>query len=203
MGRDDVLLPTPYSRDSAEQITSSVLIDVNCFRWLRGVPPNSIKIISASVFDASVMQAILAQHFGSWTSALAIAPSPDAVEIESVEKRQISSADQVQLLHSESGLTWAQIARIVGVSRRSVHSWAAGARISSHHLESISTLLSRVRSIVAGSAEERRAEIFRVSNKSSYFERWLEEFSGGNVNLSESAFKLSYIEGAVHGKQES
>ncbi|GEM_PF-3805725 len=53
------------------------------------------------------------------------------------EERQRTPAQAVQAIHAATGLTWDQIARFFGVSRRSVHSWAAGGRMSSINEEAI------------------------------------------------------------------
>ncbi len=39
----------------------------------------------------------------------------------------------LQHIRTASSLTWAEIATALGVSRRAVHHWAAGARVSAHH----------------------------------------------------------------------
>jgi DNA-binding transcriptional regulator YiaG len=53
-------------------------------------------------------------------------------------------ADLIRELHTRSGLTWEQIARLLGISRRAAHQWAAGARITSRHHELLSSAVALV-----------------------------------------------------------
>lgn len=55
-----------------------------------------------------------------------------------------SIADRVVALHSKSGLTWDQLAKLFNVSRRAVHNWASGARLNSANAE----LLMRVSEVI-------------------------------------------------------
>ncbi|WP_185975869.1 helix-turn-helix transcriptional regulator [Mycolicibacterium sp. 018/SC-01/001] len=85
-----------------------------------------------------------------------------------VEERSPScSADAVQAseamvhwLYKESGLTWDQLARMLGVSRRSIHAWAGGQRISGRNLERLSSVYRVISEISASSPSERRQSIF-------------------------------------------
>lgn len=58
----------------------------------------------------------------------------------------LGSADLVQMLHDESGLTWEQLSKALSVSRRSVHLWASGGRVNARHGEMIMRLAQLVRS---------------------------------------------------------
>lgn len=48
-----------------------------------------------------------------------------------------TTAEQVLFAHEVSGLTWEQMARLFGVSRRSLHAWAGGGRLSSANAERV------------------------------------------------------------------
>lgn len=71
-----------------------------------------------------------------------------------------SPQEMVRWLHEESGLTWDQLARTLGVSRRSVHAWAGGQRVSGRNLERLSYVYSTINAIDASSAEDRRHTLF-------------------------------------------
>jgi len=71
-----------------------------------------------------------------------------------------SPQEMVRWLHEESGLTWDQLGRTLGVSRRSVHAWAAGQRVSGRNLERLSYVYSTINAIAASSAEDRRHTLF-------------------------------------------
>lgn len=65
----------------------------------------------------------------------------------------------LQQLRRLSGLSWGEIARAVGVSRRTIHNWLSGARVAGVHLTRLLEL-SRVVSLAAtGSAEATRAAL--------------------------------------------
>jgi len=65
-------------------------------------------------------------------------PADDAVGID-------STRDGLHELRRRSGLTWAQVGRLFGVSRRSVHFWASGKSMSSDNEEHLHHVLALVR----------------------------------------------------------
>lgn len=60
-------------------------------------------------------------------------------------------------LRRRSGLTWAQLARLFKVSRRSLHFWASGKAMARENEEHLQRLLAVVRKVDRGSASENRA----------------------------------------------
>ena len=72
-----------------------------------------------------------------------------------------SAKELVQELHSISGLTWDQLGRLLGVSRRAVHLWSAGGRINAKHIEKLSSVLGVVKSLDANTIAERRLKLFQ------------------------------------------
>lgn len=67
-----------------------------------------------------------------------------------------SSAARVRSLHRRSGLTWEQLARAFGVSRRAIHAWARGGRMNARNAER----LGRIEEVVAEN-EDYSAELTR------------------------------------------
>jgi transcriptional regulator with XRE-family HTH domain len=61
-----------------------------------------------------------------------------------------------------SGFTWEQLARLFGVSRRSLHFWASGKAMTRSNGEHLQRLLTLVRRIDRGSASANRAELLAV-----------------------------------------
>lgn len=55
-----------------------------------------------------------------------------------------------------SGLTWAELARLFGVSRRSLHFWASGTRLSAGNEEKLYRLLAVIRKVDRGTAQKNR-----------------------------------------------
>ena len=58
-----------------------------------------------------------------------------------------------------SGFTWDQLARLFGVSRRSLHFWASGKVMTPANEEHLARLLGAIRKIDRGSASANRAEL--------------------------------------------
>ncbi|MDR1790910.1 MAG: hypothetical protein LBR20_04540 [Propionibacteriaceae bacterium] len=64
-------------------------------------------------------------------------------------------------LHESSGLTWEQIAKMFNVSRRSIHLWLAGGRMSEANRSLLVNLAYAVSHLRGSTPEERRAELLQ------------------------------------------
>jgi DNA-binding transcriptional regulator YiaG len=73
-----------------------------------------------------------------------------------------SPAADLRHFHEASGLTWDQVARMFGVSRRSVHLWAAGGRMSSSNEETLARLTSTLVALQGETPDARRHELLRT-----------------------------------------
>jgi transcriptional regulator with XRE-family HTH domain len=62
-------------------------------------------------------------------------------------------------LRQQSGLTWNELARALGVSRRAVHHWAAGQRLSEHHARRVEELAMLISNIGAPTPDQTRAAL--------------------------------------------
>lgn len=80
------------------------------------------------------------------------AEAPDAVR---------SPAQHLVAVHQESGLTWGQIARYFGVSRRAVHLWASGGRMTATNEELLAHLVRAVEGVRYLDPENRRQALLR------------------------------------------
>ncbi len=69
----------------------------------------------------------------------------------------------VRHLQQQSGLTWNELARALGVSRRAVYHWAAGRRLSEHHARRVEELATLISSIGAVTPEQTRAALVSPS----------------------------------------
>ena len=83
--------------------------------------------------------------------AVSLRRSPSSMQ----GQRSLSSA--VRKLHDSSGLTWEQLARLFGVSRRAVHNWANGGRMTDFHAGLLSRLTRVIDQLPAADAASRRA----------------------------------------------
>lgn len=118
------------SVQSTSGFVSRPLIAPPSLNWafLRHVPDENV------AFRAPVAEA----------QPLSLAPSPP------------TSAELVARVHDDSGLTWDQLARYFGVSRRAVHLWVAGGRMSASNEELLMHLVEVVESLAGLSVEARR-----------------------------------------------
>lgn len=100
--------------------------------------------------------------------------STSASPVQAMERPQLTSAGGVNAnddtaartansiadLRRISGLTWDQLARLFGVSRRSVHFWASGSPMKPRHEEHLRRLVQIIRRIDRGSASRNRQLLF-------------------------------------------
>lgn len=67
----------------------------------------------------------------------------------------------VRRLHQRSGLTWEQLAKVFGVSRRALHLWASGGRMNAHNHEVLADLMGRVEALHGTTPAEKRAALLQ------------------------------------------
>lgn len=96
-------------------------------------------------------------------------PQGDLVVTPSI--RHASSADLVRAVHDISGLTWEQTAKMFAVSRRAVHAWASGARISAKNLEALAQLAGALESRRDFSPDDNRTWLLDSSTGPSRYDR--------------------------------
>lgn len=65
----------------------------------------------------------------------------------------------IRALQRRSGLTWGQFAEALGVSRRAVHHWVAGRRLSAQHARQIEALTTLVSEFEGLTSNETRARL--------------------------------------------
>jgi DNA-binding transcriptional regulator YiaG len=86
-----------------------------------------------------------------------------------------SSEDIVERIHEASGLTWDQIARCLGVSKRSILSWARGSQVSARNFENLVSLHDMVMELSTGTASGTRVRLMQSElNRPSPLTTWVE-----------------------------
>ena len=107
-----------------------------------------------------------------------------------------SSAKTLAVFHETSGLTWEQIARAMGVSRRAVHHWASGDRMSSQNLEQLGLFVALVGGLPAGDAESKRIALLTPGPDGySLFDRFRKLVAGSGVEINALPAPLSGLLG--------
>ena len=97
------------------------------------------------------------------------APPPESttsgsvVGIEPTQTPRQTTAEAILEFRLRSGLTWAQIGVLFGVSRRSVHNWANGKAASAGHERDIRRALAALHHIDEGSRAANRARLLTVA----------------------------------------
>jgi hypothetical protein len=67
----------------------------------------------------------------------------------------------LEWLKGISGLSWGELGRATGVSRRTIHNWLGGARVAEVHLVRLWDVSRVVHALSAGSAEATRAVLLQ------------------------------------------
>ncbi|NJM76833.1 MAG: XRE family transcriptional regulator [Acaryochloridaceae cyanobacterium RU_4_10] len=78
-----------------------------------------------------------------------------------------TSQETLNKLKRLSGLTWEQLAKVLNVSRRSLHFWASGKPISPFNEEHLSRLLATIRYINRGSPDINRGALLQSQQGST------------------------------------
>jgi len=74
------------------------------------------------------------------------------------------ATSRIRQLKEDAGLTWDQVRRLFGVSRRAVHLWAGGARMNAQNEERLA-YLEQVVSAVGGATADQRRDILLGSER--------------------------------------
>lgn len=169
------------------------------------------------------------RYVGSWTSTSLVLPSAEdsrmrflsdllretviaspsppveagSRERSSKDDRRIEGVtDEAQLrwLRETSGLTWEQLAKVFGVSRRAVHLWVNGRRMNAGNAELLSALTAVVRDLPGATPEERRAWLLRPDESGrSVIDHFRARHSSDAGDVSGAPIKPGQLLGALHG----
>jgi hypothetical protein len=115
-----------------------------------------------------------------------------------VSGRSLQSS--VLQLRNLSGLTWGQLAKLFGVSRRAIHLWASGGRMNSAHSERLNEILSVVRGIETDTGEQRREILLAPqADGRSLYESLLQGLSKTR-GVNAPAFRPEQLVEALHDR---
>lgn len=102
------------------------------------------------------------------------------ITVGSSESANSSESGTVSGLRLVSGMTADQLARLFGVSRRSVQNWVAGGQMASFHEERLSHLYSVVLA-TGDTPEKRRMKLLSSANGMSIFHQLIGELDQGPI----------------------
>ncbi|GAA1512023.1 hypothetical protein GCM10009690_13790 [Brevibacterium permense] len=82
------------------------------------------------------------------TASNSSADKPSSIEELAPAHAEIeTTADLVKQIKSRGSYTWDQVAKLFGVSRRTVHLWASGGRISAANEEALGRVMKQIETI--------------------------------------------------------
>lgn len=108
---------------------------------------------------------------------------------------EVSASTLLNQVHERSGLTWDQIARLFGVSRRAVHQWAAGGRLSSANREHLAEIVATINAMPETTPEQRSQALFVRTGGTSLFDSLLRKRSEAPVIQPAAVSARSLLEG--------
>ncbi|MBJ6616164.1 DNA-binding transcriptional regulator [Streptomyces sp. I4(2020)] len=130
-----------------------------------------------------------------------ISHSPEGETIAQGNDRA-DTGESIRQLRASSGLTWDQMARLFGVSRRAVHLWAAGGRMNSRNIEFLGVLERVVNNLPGSTPEERRALLFSQDGGGRSLYDSLRSFHTPRDDASsDSGYTFDQLIGALHDRK--
>lgn len=90
----------------------------------------------------------------------------------SAEDPRTSTPQALQDLHNRLDLSWDELAKLFGVSRRTVHYWVSGSRMAAHNQQRLESLVFRTRDL------NRDHLMAPREGGLSLYSRWVDEASG-------------------------
>ena len=183
--------PIPGSEPSARTWTSTI------FTGLSGIAVTTAPIAGPAPGVKSL---------SDWTRPPLIQPAlpPDRATRPIEATPAQTTATIVRDLYTKSGLTWEQLGRLLGVSRRAVHLWAAGGRVNSRHLELLTQLRGIIDKLPVENASQRRALIFQARPaEPSIFDTFVRQHTAEEGIVAGTPFSPDQLLGARYDEVES
>lgn len=112
-----------------------------------------------------------------------------------------SHAESVRWLHEASGLTWEQMGRIFGVSRRAVHFWASGGKLNASNVEALRKFATIVRNLHADTPSSRRDTLLSFdTDGQSIVEKFRAENASHQTDIQKLPLSPWSLMGANHDR---
>lgn len=173
----------------ASAVAMSALTLVSCLTGTSTQPPplRDVGVLSSWATPMRTSKARFAAELPRLAEAGA--PSSDLAVTR-------SDKDEVAWVKEHSGLTWEQLGRIFGVSRRSVHLWANGGRMNEANAAHLRAFAALVKNLDGVDPTTTRARLLEVSNGLSVVDQFRRQQADG-LHWG-SAFGPEELIGAVH-----
>lgn len=102
----------------------------------------------------------------------------------------------VRDLRTMTGLTWDQLGKLFGVTRRAIHHWANGNRMTAHHVEILGELTRFVQDLPCDASERRSYLLAPRTNGYSIYDQLRARYSGTDERRSSRPFTPAQLLGA-------
>ena len=159
-------VPADYSQGPANLYSASVRDPVSLISPFR--VPTSFTLSLLDLESRSIYQKLFTPSSANADQIeISVAADADLMHPDVIG----DSASQVFELRRISGLTWAQLSELFGVSKRAPFLWAEGKQLHPDHQRKLAERLTALRYIDRGSASENRALLFSPASEGrTYFE---------------------------------
>lgn len=165
--------------------------------WYLGGWTGTARTVAAIGTDAVQLPARRTEPIAARAEAAAPEHSPDIAGVTGVD--WATQADEVRWLHEASGLTWEQLGRVFGVSRRAVHLWANDGRMNATNAELLGQLVALVRELPGRSSDDRRTALLApTSDGSSLVDQLRARHRSDTRDVSGTPFRPEELVGARH-----
>ena len=124
--------------------------------------------------------------------------APTASLADGTESSVQSDQATVTWLHDAAGLTWEQLGRVFGVSRRAVHMWANGGRMNGANAEALARFAGVVRELPASTSDERRTLLLQSGKSGRSIVDEFRLYRDGGPAISGTPFTPDQLLGALH-----
>ena len=112
-----------------------------------------------------------------------------------------SDSEAVNWVKTHSGLTWDQLGKVFGVSRRAVHLWVSGGRMNATNARALREFAAAVEAVHASDPDAARAALLAVgTDGKSAVDRFRARQRTGLGDISGTPFKPEELLGALHGE---
>ena len=139
---------------------------------------------------------IIAGNSYTGTSASVSQISHNTQSRAATSPQPLTSAELVKQVHIASGLTWEQLAKVFGVSRRALHQWASGNRMNSTNLERLAAFNTLLSELKLESPEERRSALFTPdSSGMTSYDKLRAARASSAITVSEPLWNLESLAG--------
>jgi len=153
--------------------TSRIEFDSYNFPMSNGTSNSSSNSFSAAPLEAALRQLgaqadWLVDYYSDATSTSVndVVASVLGLFARPADVAPLTSKELVLEVHDRSGLTWEQIARALGVSKRAVLMWARDAQVSAANLDNLSSLRALVVEFAGMNVDETRMRLITSSASS-------------------------------------